>query len=197
MNEIDNKQDPQDNGHELIEQVPQPVTYPITEDQAASFVDRILSCDERIARIQEASAKYIRSIEQEKARLEYIYAPALKAYLAANLKGKAKSVKLITGIIGTRAGQDAVTIRDEAAAMAWAEKNLPSAIKKPEPPAPYLLKSELKQYFKKPQEIVNESTGEAILNLPDGVEIEPAKDKFYIEAPKTQVVQTENSEVQQ
>jgi hypothetical protein len=91
------------------------------------------------------------------------FLPALSAWAEQALgTGRARSIKLAYGTVGFRKQPDRLDVLDAAAAVAWCEANLPTAITKS------VAKTELKSYAKE--------TGET----PAGCEFVMGTDKFSV-----------------
>jgi tetrahydromethanopterin S-methyltransferase subunit G len=140
------------------------------------MVRRMREQEEAIQRINEQQVDEIGRIlararelrEAHESRLEYLKAkcePLLQEFTRKEIDGKKeRSIKLLSGTVGFRKGVGSLDFTDEPAAVAWAEANLPDAIK-----VTVTLQ-------KKPVKDLVEGTGE----VPPGCEYTPGEDKFYI-----------------
>lgn len=142
-----------------------------SESKAAWAVDKVLSFDERIARIKAQSAEMIRQIEGEQRRFSDFVTPHLQAWIEAHPPAKGRSVKLISGTIGYRFKPGGPRVVDKEALLVWAKDRLPAAV-------------EVKTTESVPADAVKAhvaSTGE----IPDGVELVGDTDTFYIKGQKS------------
>lgn len=134
---------------------------------AAEMSDVDKMCDDEIAIINRRREQLKKSPEGTIQFFTIAYNEELEAFAKSELTGKKeKSVALIHGRIGFRSSKAKMVATDEAAAIAWAEKNAPTAVKKS------LLISNV------PKTAADES---------DAFKIIPASDKFYIEAKMPEV----------
>lgn len=100
----------------------------VDEGSAAWVVDKLLSYDERLARLKEQFLAMVRALEADKARFERRFLPELEAWFDGQAK-RGKSLSLLTGTLSKRTVPAAPTVADEAEALAWAQEHLPAALK--------------------------------------------------------------------
>jgi phage host-nuclease inhibitor protein Gam len=109
-----------------------PQEFHICDEKAAAWlVGKLVGCDEAIARIKVHAEILIREHEQSRERLMHRFGHELEAWAQeerARTGGRRKSVRLLTGVVGWRAGAAKIVIGDEKAALSWAKENLPQAV---------------------------------------------------------------------
>ena len=136
-------------------------------DSAEWLVRKVVEADAHIARVKAQAAREIRRTERERDFLLMRYGPELERWTEQQLnatQGRRKSVLLLSGTVGFRSTSAALVVSDLPTLVAWARRYCKKAVvvvKK-------VSKSTLKAHFEK--------SGE----LPDGMEITPAKNKFFI-----------------
>ncbi len=78
--------------------------------------------------IRENAELMAREAERRAEHLEWKYGASLQTWLRAELGGgKKKSVRLFHGVLGYRTKPAGVSVTDPAAALSWAQENLPDA----------------------------------------------------------------------
>ena len=78
--------------------------------------------------IRENAELMARECERRAEHLEWKYGASLQAWLRAELgEGRRKSVRLLHGVLGYRMKPAGVSVTDPAAALSWAQENLPAA----------------------------------------------------------------------
>lgn len=137
---------------------------------AAWLVDRLLSYDERIERIEAQSRAMVSALTRAAERFRAAAQPELERYFAAHPPSKARSLKLASGTIGWRKVPGGLRTTSKAAAVKWAQKQ-----------APHLV--ELKVVHDVRADALREhfaATGE----IPGGCEVTEDEERFYIRGPK-------------
>jgi hypothetical protein len=134
------------------------------EKTATWLVGKLAERRATIARIKEQAAAMVRDAERDIEYLEWRFGPELEMWAAANLEGKKKSVKLLTGTVGFRSQKGKLVVVDEAACLEWARDNCPVAYVV----EPRLVKTPIDDLFQK--------TGE----IPPGCEYVEGGEKFYV-----------------
>lgn len=142
----------------------------VDEGSAGWVVDKLLSYDERIARITEQFLAMTAGLKADKARFERRFLPELEAYYDRVPK-KGKSLKLLTGTLSKRSVTGAPKIVDEKAVLEWAETDLPKALV-PVPATVKLDGDAVRKHCK--------ATGEVV----PGVEWTPDREVFDVKGPK-------------
>lgn len=83
----------------------------------------------RAARIRENAEAMARAEERAAETLQWKYGTALEAFARQELaSGKKKSIRLYHGVLGYRTKPAGVCVTDPAAALGWAQENLPGAV---------------------------------------------------------------------
>lgn len=118
---------------ETLETAPEAEGTPFVPDDAEK-VDWVLSkvADHRAraARIRENADKMAREADAEAESLLFLFGPALQDFARRELAGgKKKSIRFFHGVIGYRTKPAGLTVTNEPEARAWAEANLPSALR--------------------------------------------------------------------
>lgn len=98
------------------------------EGAAAWVVDKLLSYDERAARLKEQFLGMMKAIEGDKARFERRFMAELEAWYDEQPK-RGKTLALLTGTLAKRTVPAAPEVQDEEAAVEWAQEHLPGAVK--------------------------------------------------------------------
>lgn len=146
-------------------------TFRVTsEEKAAWVVNKLLTYDEQLARLDAQHAKMRAQLLARRDSFSAMFLAPLRQWAEANPPLKGKTIHLLTGSLSFRRVKRSAKVVDPKAALRWAEDNLPEAIQvtvQKKPDAAYLA-----SYF--------ESTGE----IPDGVTILGDHDEFYVRAPK-------------
>ena len=150
----------------LIADAPAPDTaaFVPTDAEGVDWVlGKMADARARAARIRENAELMARAEERKAEALEWKYGAALQSWLRAELEGgKKKSVRLYHGVVGYRTKPAGVTVTDPAAALSWAQENLPAAV------TLTLDKKALAEALL--------ATGEAL----DFAKLNPAEDVFFI-----------------
>jgi phage host-nuclease inhibitor protein Gam len=131
---------------------------------AAWALDKVLTARARRDRIKENFAAALAEAEREVADAEAAFVPRLEAWALANPPERGKTIRLPTGALRWRTVPGGPRVVDAAAALAWAERHLPSAVRVEKS----VLATPLKEFAL--------TVGE----LPDGVEAEPAREVFSV-----------------
>lgn len=122
-------------------------------------------------RIKAQAAAMLKSIENRRNGLDYVYGALVRSVTERLLKGgKARSYKTLFGTIGFRKAPAQVFIKEEDTTMEWLKRLHPNWIRtKTEP-----MRSEITGHFK--------ATGE----VPPGCEAVPERDKFYVKGARSE-----------
>lgn len=157
------------------------------------YLRMVAEADAAEKRLEEMFQLMMREIHYRRLALQYVKGPMfmqkVKIKLAAQ-KGKKKSVNFLMGVSGFRSSRESITFKDEEAATGWAYTNIPvddlmlavSEIKRTPavmaalqklPKAEFI--AAIKGLNKTPFHDHVKKEGE----MPDGVELKPAEDKFY------------------
>ncbi len=113
--------------------------------------------------IRENAELMARECERKAEALEWKYGASLQTWLRAEIDGgKKKSVRLLHGVLGYRQKPAGVSVTDPAAALSWAQENLPEAV--------------TLSLDKKALADALLTTGEAL----DFARLNPAEETFYI-----------------
>lgn len=138
-----------------------------TEADATEAVRMIRQAEDDVGRAKLAAEAYVAA---QKTRLEArlrIYGPRLEEWARANITGKQKSKKLLSGVVGFRRRPGgALEIVDDLALREWVERELPSAINYRRAP---LSKEDIKAHVEKAGGV-----------LPPGTRLTEAADTFYV-----------------
>ena len=152
--------------HSLIADAPHadPCAFVPTDEGGVNWVlGKMADARARAARIRENAELMARAEERKADALEWKYGAALQTFLRAEIAGgKKKSVRLLHGVLGYRMRPAGVSVTDPAAALVWAQENLPAAV------ALSLDKKALAEALL--------TTGEAL----DFARLNPAEETFYI-----------------
>lgn len=101
-----------------------------TEDEAAWAVDRILSVEEQIERVQRQFERNMTRLERELGRAREFFEPHLQLWYAQHPPAKGRTLHLATGDLAVRKQPGGVFIDDKEACLEWAESVLPEAIRR-------------------------------------------------------------------
>ena len=116
----------------LIEDAPDvnPGAFVPTDAAGVEWVlGKIADARARAARIRENADRMARAEERQAEALEWRYGGALQHFLRGQIEGgKRKSIRLFNGALGYRTKPAGVCVTDPAAALAWAQENLPAAV---------------------------------------------------------------------
>ena len=151
---------------ELEAQVPERFTAD-NEQSINWIVRRIVEARAYADRVEAFAAAENRRARREEAFFVGRFGLQIERWLLSELErrgGKAKSINLPAGRVGLRSVGPKLEVLDPDAVLAWAREHCPEAIKQTES----LRKTPLNEHF--------EATGE----LPEGVQIQPQRDDFYI-----------------
>jgi phage host-nuclease inhibitor protein Gam len=118
---------------DLDNQAPDEVATPevfrvVNEEHAAWVVNRILTVEEKIARLEAQYKKASAALAREKEALEARFMAPLEAWAEANLPRKGRTIHLLTGSLSFRAVKGGPRVADSAATLAWASEALPDAV---------------------------------------------------------------------
>ena len=118
--------------HSLIADAPHadPCAFSPTDEGGVNWVlGKMADARARAARIRENAELMARAEERKADALEWKYGAALQTFLRAEIAGgKKKSVRLYNGVLGYRMRPAGVSVTDPAAALSWAQGNLPAAV---------------------------------------------------------------------
>lgn len=118
--------------HSLIADAPHadPCAFVPTDEGGVNWVlGKMADARARAARIRENAELMARAEERKADALEWKYGAALQTFLRAEIAGgKKKSVRLYNGVLGYRMRPAGVSVTDPAAALSWAQENLPAAV---------------------------------------------------------------------
>ena len=134
-------------------------------DAATWVVDLFNTNDEKQARLRAQYEAMMAALKNERERLQGRFILELEAWFDAQDKGKAKSLKLLTGTLAKRTvpGKPAaLAVVDPAAALGWAATQYPGAVRQ----VPTLDPATLVAYVRE--------TGEAV----PGVELLPGRPEY-------------------
>ena len=143
---------------------PDPCAFVPTDEGGVNWVlGKIADARARAARIRENAELMARAEERNAEALEWKYGAALQTWLRAEIaSGKQKTKRLLHGVLGYRTKPAAVSVTDPAAALVWAQENLPAAV--------------TLSLDKKALADALLATGEAL----DFAKLNPAEETFYI-----------------
>lgn len=181
--------DPEEANQWVLDYVPaeQAERFAVTDDKSANWVLRKLAeCDAAEAEITDMMAAEIKAITDRVEKLlkpivrnrqffTDIYEPQLKAWAALKLKdSKKRSVALIHGVVGFRAGRESLVVDDEEAAIANLKEYLPDCVRitiKEE-----IVKTKLISHLKENEQTEYWAAGDVVAR------IERGEDVFYVHA---------------
>ncbi len=134
---------------------------PDTHEKVDWVLSKVADHRARAARIRENAELMAKEADREAEGLLWQFGPVMQDYARRELAGgKKKSIRFFHGVIGYRTKAASVQITNEPEARAWAEANLPSALRVDSRAlAAHLL-----------------DTGEVI----DGAQLMPAEEVFYV-----------------
>lgn len=136
----------------------------------AAIVDRCLSYDERIARIEAQASTMIERLRREKAEYEAYALPVLADYYERHRPRRGKTLHTVSGSIGYRTIRGGPRVVDRSAALGWA---IASGIGEAITTRTELVVSGVMSYV--------ERTGE----IPPGVALVDDEERMYIRPPRT------------
>ncbi|HEX8342259.1 MAG TPA: host-nuclease inhibitor Gam family protein [Tepidisphaeraceae bacterium] len=146
-----------------------PERFCVQDKQSVNWVIRRIQNARRYAQEVKAWAELeLARAEREERTLLFLFQRPMEAWAKeeiAKFNGRRKSISLPAGTIGYRHIAPRIVVEDEQQVIAWARRNLPSAITVVEK----LVKTEINDYATQ--------TGE----MPDaGVRLDPGGDRFFI-----------------
>ncbi len=156
-----------------IEQAPgalvaAPKNFAVVDLRSANWVIRKIHDARAYAEaVKEWAEAEARRAQAEEDGLLTMFGPGLRAVLEAEIeraKGRRKSVNLPAGTMGLRAEPQRLRVEDEAAALEWARKHCPDAIRVTE----RISRTALNQHFA--------STGQT----PSGCALQDGAERFFI-----------------
>jgi phage host-nuclease inhibitor protein Gam len=144
-------------------------SFHVADEKSANWVIRhIADARARAVKAQEWAAREVAQAEREESWFLGRFGAELEAFTRSSLDGgKKKSLALPAGTIGFRKTPEKLVITDEAKCLEWARKNAPASVVVV-PASERLSKSDLNLAVK------------ANGVIPDGADIEPAVEKFYV-----------------
>ncbi len=117
---------------ELVADAPaaDPCAFVPTDAAGVDWVLRKMNAARAEAALIRQNAELMaRACERQADALEWKYGAALQTWLRAEIDGgKKKSVRLYHGVVGLRTKPAGVCVTDPAAALGWAQENLPAAV---------------------------------------------------------------------
>lgn len=159
--------EPPESAAELAAMVPE--RFSVRDRPSAEWlVRKLVEADAHVRRVKEQAEREVRRTERERDFLLMRFGRELEAWARKELakhKGRQrKSLLLLSGTVGFRRTRAKLLVEDAARALAWAKKHCRGAIVVTE----RLSKTALTEHVT--------ATGE----LPDGAQLEGAKEKFYV-----------------
>jgi hypothetical protein len=152
----------------ITEQTEEADGFHITSDAAANWLLRKLAnIEAEQRRVQAQAAQIVKQLESDAARLRYLYEAELEAYVRERLQAEGnrrRSVTFLQGTCAFRIVPGGVRITDPLAALDYASRCLPEAVKTQQ----VLDTARYRQ--------VVEETGELL----PGVEVTPAQEAFRV-----------------
>jgi hypothetical protein len=148
------------------------IEHIITEEEAVRLVDRLLTQEERIARVEAQFERMRSDLSREQQEIEAEAIPLLEAYWRANPPKRGKTLRLLTGDVQLRSvpGRWGIEPKHEEEVIAWAMLHLPDAV---------AVDVRRRARITKITEHI-EATGE----IPDGVRYTETHEKVVIKATK-------------
>jgi hypothetical protein len=148
------------------------IDHIITEEEATRLVDRLLSQEERIARLEAQHQRMYIDLTKEQQEIEAEAIPLLEAYWRANPPRRGKTLRLLTGDVQLLSvpGRWGIDPKHEEEVIAWAMLHLPDAV---------AVDVRRRARITKITEHI-EATGE----IPDGVRYTDQHEKVVIKATK-------------
>jgi hypothetical protein len=106
------------------------IDHIITEEEAVRLVDRLLTQEERIARLEAQFERMRSDLSREQQEIEAEALPLLEAYWRANPPKRGKTLRLLTGDVQIRSvpGRWGINPKYEEEVIAWAMLHLPDAV---------------------------------------------------------------------
>ncbi|GAA5533864.1 hypothetical protein Dalu01_02272 [Deinococcus aluminii] len=161
-----------------LAEAPKPAFQITTPDHLAWYVGKKADLQSKAVRIKAQAAAMLRELEREEERLDARFAEQAEQVLRAQLSGRKKSVKFLTGTVGLRKVPGRVQVADEAA--------LENAILTQ---APFLDSVIVKKIDARLLNSLVKVEGDAaflaedgtVLALP-GLQVTPGGEKFYVKA---------------
>lgn len=165
---------PEEDVADLLADLPAPLRGPAvfrvdSEGAAVWVVDKLLSYEERQARLNEQYLAMTDALKRDRERFERRFLGELQAWFEDQPK-KGKSLRLLTGTLAVRTVRGGPRVVDEAAVFEWAEVDLPDAIKTQT--VRKLDKDAVREHVRE--------TGEVV----PGVELVPDRESFSVKGPK-------------
>lgn len=145
--------------------------FRITDENRANWVvDKMLSYDERLDRLDRQYKQMRGRLEGERDGFRSRWLVPLRTWAEANQPKRGKTLHLMTGSLSFRRVRGGARIVDKAAVLEWARESMPSAIVSviTERVDAEFIDGHFRQ------------TGE----IPAGVEVQEERDEFYVRAPK-------------
>lgn len=147
-----------------------PEPPPLTDAEAEWVISCFVAVQNHQRTVRAAAEAMLRFDDAELARLLDEHGGRLRDWLQSKLHGNRRSVRTLQGVTGLRKTPGRVIVTDEAAALAWAEQELPEAV---------VRKLDRKRFHVKGGELVT-ARGEVLAVVPPGLEVKESEDKFYV-----------------
>lgn len=145
-----------------------PTSFEINDEASANWlVRRIAEARAHSERVSAFAAREIRRAEQTERWLFLRYGRQLQEWVTKELarrRGRSRSLDLPDGRVGYRAEPERLVVNDEQSVLDWARASCPTAIIT----SYRISRTALRQHLVETAE------------LPDGVTVEPARDRFYL-----------------
>jgi phage host-nuclease inhibitor protein Gam len=106
-----------------------PERFHIHDEASADWaVDKLVSMDEKLERLERQYKAAKAAIVRDKEALERRFLSEIRAWAEGQLTGKTKTLHLLSGSISFRSVKGGPRVRDAAEVLAWARESLPEAI---------------------------------------------------------------------
>lgn len=99
-----------------------------SEERAAWVVDRMLTVDEKIKRLDRQHERARAALVREREALDGLFLVPLQQWVEVNMPRKGRTIHLLTGSISFRRVKGGPRVVDSAACLAWATEALPDAV---------------------------------------------------------------------
>ena len=139
--------------------------FRVTDENSCNWVVRkIVSAEDELKRIKSQYNARKKELERRIEFFEKRFGHEMEQWTSQNLPYNRKSIKLQNGTVGFRKSRETIKIVDKEENIEWVKNNCPDALRQ-------------KEYTTKTEQIEHlQETGE----MPAGVDLQPAENKFYI-----------------
>ncbi len=159
---------------QVPELAPDPVLPPLTDEEARRIIRRLARCDDELAALKSNYETLRRQVEDKRSFILGSESERLQLWAAEQIRGKARSVRLLEGVIGWRTNPARLVITNDTLVLEYCREHLPQAVVETVDRSRLPKAEALREH--------DPETGEVRYRELPGLAVVPAAEVFYVKS---------------